>query len=99
MTKPEFERLATEERNPRTADLDRMSTFELLEAMNREDRSVAGVVATEIPRIARAVDAIAARVARGGRLIYTGAGTSGRIGALDAVECGPTFDAGPQQVR
>jgi N-acetylmuramic acid 6-phosphate etherase len=99
MEKPDLDALVTEQRNPRTADLDRMPTLDLLRVMNDEDRGVAGAVAGELPRIAAAVDAIAQRMAAGGRLFYCGAGTSGRLGVLDAVECRPTFSAVPGQVQ
>ena len=82
---------ATERRNPRSSGLDRKTTIEILRIINREDASVARAVARELPAIARAVDAIALAFLRGGRLIYVGAGSSGRMGALDASECPPTF--------
>lgn len=81
----------TELANPRTEGLDRLSTEALLTRINDEDAQVAAVVRAQIPAIARAVDAIAAALRRGGRLIYVGAGTSGRLGVLDAAECLPTF--------
>ena len=81
----------TEQRNPRTRGLDTKSTLEILRAINREDATVAKAVARAIPAIARAVDAIAQALQRGGRLFYVGAGTSGRIAALDAAEIPPTF--------
>ena len=90
--------LATEQANPATRDLDRMSPLEIVQAMNAEDARVAGAVATELPQIARAVEEIAARLRRGGRLIYVGAGTSGRLGVLDAAECPPTFSTPPDLV-
>src|SRR6185437_12974536 len=81
----------TERQNPRSRNIDQKSTREILQVINREDAQVAGIVAREIPRIARAVDGIAARMRKGGRLFYIGAGTSGRLGVLDASECPPTF--------
>ena len=90
--------LATEQANPRTAELDRMSPLEIAHAMNAEDAAVAGAVAAELPRVAAAIEAIAARLRDGGRLIYAGAGTSGRLGALDALECPPTFGIAPDRV-
>jgi N-acetylmuramic acid 6-phosphate etherase len=90
--------LATETANDRTRDLDLMSVTELLWAMNREDSTVPDAVAAAIPEIARAVEAIIAARTRGGRLIYLGAGTSGRLGVLDAVECPPTFGTDPGEV-
>jgi N-acetylmuramic acid 6-phosphate etherase len=88
----------TEARNPATADIDLVSTLDLVQRINAEDRRVAEAVADQLPAIATAIDAIAGRMARGGRLIYAGAGTSGRLGALDAAECPPTFNARPDQV-
>jgi N-acetylmuramic acid 6-phosphate etherase len=98
MTTEDLDAPATEQRNPRTADLDAMSTDALLSAMNDEDRTVADAVRAQLPRIAAVVDATAARLRAGGRLVYCGAGTSGRLGVLDAAECGPTFAAAPGQV-
>ena len=81
----------TERPNPASASLDTKSTREILRIINREDHKVAPAVARVIPQIARAVDLIAESLAQGGRLIYLGAGTSGRLGVLDAAECIPTF--------
>ena len=91
--------LLTEARNPRSAQLDQLSTLEMLTLINQEDATVAAVVAAELPNIARAVDAIAARFSQGGRLFYIGAGTSGRLGVLDASECPPTFSVPPTLVQ
>ena len=99
MSKIDLSTLATEARNPRTTELDALSTLALVTAMNDEDRTVADAVQRELPRIAAAVDAIAARMHKGGRLFYVGAGTSGRLGVLDAVECPPTFSATTEQVQ
>ncbi|HVN10214.1 MAG TPA: N-acetylmuramic acid 6-phosphate etherase [Patescibacteria group bacterium] len=82
---------STEERNPRTRGIDLRPTRDILRAMSREDAGVARAVARAIPRIAEAVDAIGGALLRSGRLIYAGAGTSGRLAALDAAECPPTF--------
>jgi N-acetylmuramic acid 6-phosphate etherase len=90
--------LGTETRNERTADLDRMPVSELLSVMNDEDRTVALAVREALPQIGAAVEAITESLRAGGRLIYIGAGTSGRIGLLDAVECPPTFGTAPEQV-
>lgn len=90
--------LTTEQRNERTNSLDSMSVAETLAVMNSEDQSVALAVREALPDIGRAVEAIADSLRRGGRLIYLGAGTSGRIGLLDAVECPPTFSTSPGQV-
>lgn len=90
--------LTTETRNPRTLALDTMGVAEFLEVMNDEDARVAGAVRVAIPQIGAAVVLIAAAFRKGGRLIYLGAGTSGRLGVLDAVECPPTFGTKPEQV-
>jgi N-acetylmuramic acid 6-phosphate etherase len=84
--------LITEQRNPATAEIDRMNALEIAQAMNAEDARVAGAVERELPQIAAAMQVIAERLRAGGRLIYLGAGTSGRLGALDAIECPPTFN-------
>ena len=89
----------TEHRNPASRGLDRKSTEAILRLMNREDRKVAIAVGREIPAIRRAVDAIVERVRKGGRLIYVGAGTSGRLAVLDAAECPPTFGVSPHLVQ
>jgi N-acetylmuramic acid 6-phosphate etherase len=89
---------ATEERNPRSRGLDLKSTAQILRILNHEDAQVARAVALAIPRIARAVDRIVDALADGGRLIYIGAGTSGRLGVLDAAECPPTFGVPPRRV-
>ncbi|WP_239003855.1 N-acetylmuramic acid 6-phosphate etherase [Nocardia panacis] len=94
----EIGELTTESVNPRTTALDSMSVTELLRAMNAEDAGVAAAVARAVPDIARAVETIVAARGRGGRLIYVGAGTSGRLGVLDAVECPPTFGTDPGEV-
>jgi N-acetylmuramic acid 6-phosphate etherase len=87
-----FTRLTTEAVNPVTGEIDRMSPPDIVRLMNEEDARVAAAVKVELPQIARAVEAIAAKLRAGGRLIYVGAGTSGRLGALDAYECPPTFN-------
>ena len=83
--------LATEGRNPATEHIDELPTLDVLRLINQEDAKVAVAVAEELPQIAAAVDAIATRFPQGGRLFYIGAGTSGRLGVLDASECPPTF--------
>lgn len=93
-----LENLTTEARNERTMGLDEMGVTELLTVMNEEDAKVAEAVNQEIPKIAEAVSAITESLRKGCRLIYMGAGTSGRIGLLDAVECPPTFGTSPDQV-
>jgi N-acetylmuramic acid 6-phosphate etherase len=90
-----LEHLLTETRHPDTAKIDQLSTLEMLEVINAADRSVADAVHAELPRIAQAVDGIAERMEKGGRLFYTGAGTSGRLAVLDASECPPTFNVDP----
>lgn len=86
-----LEKLLTEQRNPASASIDTLPTVEVLRIINREDQTVPLAVEKAIPQIAAAVDCIAARLAQGGRLFYIGAGTSGRLGVLDASECPPTF--------
>lgn len=88
----------TEARNLATVNIDIVPTLEMVRMINAEDRRVAEAVAEELPRIAAAIDAIAARMQTGGRLIYIGAGTSGRLGVLDASECPPTFGTPPELV-
>ncbi len=90
--------LVTEQTNSASAEIDTLSTLQIVELMNQEDQKVAAAVALESRSIAKAVDAITARVATGGRLIYLGAGTSGRLGVLDASECPPTFNTPPSLV-
>src|SRR5579864_7290762 len=90
--------LATEQANPATADIDRMTPLEIARVINAEDATVARAVEQVLPEVARAIEALAARLRRGGRLIYVGAGTSGRLGALDASECPPTFNLPPEKV-
>lgn len=89
----------TERRNRATENLDTMSAFEIVKIMNREDAAVPRAIRRVLPDIAKAVDLIAARLAKGGRLIYVGSGTSGRIGALDASECQPTFGVSAETVQ
>jgi N-acetylmuramic acid 6-phosphate etherase len=91
--------LLTEARNPASERLDELSTLEMLTLINAEDAKVAAVVNAELPHIAQAVDAIAARFSQGGRLFYIGAGTSGRLGVLDASECPPTFSVDADLVQ
>lgn len=91
--------LMTERRNRATETLDTMSALEIVKVMNREDAAVPRAIRRVLPEIARAVDLIAARLAKGGRLFYVGSGTSGRIGALDASECQPTFGVDAKTVQ
>lgn len=97
-TNIDFKTMLTETRNPNTDDIDKVSTLEIVRMMNEEDRIVPDAVSIELPKIARAIDKIAERMRQGGRLIYIGAGTSGRLGILDAAECPPTFNTHPEQV-
>ena len=90
--------LVTEARNPASVDLDRLSTIDFVRLVNSEDVTLAKAVADQAREIAMAIDLIADRLADGGRLIYVGAGTSGRLGVLDASECPPTFSTDPEQV-
>ena len=94
-----LENLLTEQLNPASASFDTLPTEEALRIINAEDAKVAGAVEREIPAIARAVDAIVAFIERGGRLFYIGAGTSGRLGVLDASEIPPTFSTPPSMVQ
>jgi len=91
--------LVTEERNPDTFDIDSKSTLQILKLINQEDKKVALVVEKEIPNIARAVDLIVNAFKNKGRLFYIGAGTSGRLGVLDAAECPPTFGTPPGMIK
>nr|WP_317452248.1 MULTISPECIES: N-acetylmuramic acid 6-phosphate etherase [unclassified Streptomyces] len=90
--------LTTEAFRPELAEIDRLPTAELAALMNGEDATVPAAVARQLPAIAAAIDATAARMARGGRLVYMGAGTAGRLGVLDASECPPTFNTDPSRV-
>lgn len=94
-----LEQLLTEQAHSESSNLDELPTADLLAVMNRADAGVAEAVGRELRRIARAVDAIAEALNRGGHLIYIGAGTSGRLGVLDAAECPPTFQTPPELVR
>ncbi|OIJ69821.1 N-acetylmuramic acid 6-phosphate etherase [Streptomyces mangrovisoli] len=94
----ELESLTTEAFRPELAGIDRLPTLEIARLMNGEDTAVPAAVAARLPAIAAAIDAVAARMARGGRLVYAGAGTAGRLGVLDASECPPTFNTRPDQV-
>jgi N-acetylmuramic acid 6-phosphate etherase len=91
--------LLTEARNPASACLDELSTLDMLAVINAEDAKVAVAVQAELPQIAKAVDTIADRFSKGGRLFYIGAGTSGRLGVLDASECPPTFSVDAKLVQ
>ncbi|MEV0261547.1 N-acetylmuramic acid 6-phosphate etherase [Streptomyces sp. NPDC050617] len=94
----QLDTLATEAFRPDLAEIDRLPTLDIAKIMNGEDATVPTAVAAELPRIAAAIDATAARMRRGGRLVYAGAGTAGRLGILDASECPPTFNTDPTEV-
>lgn len=91
--------LTTEARNPRSARLDRLTTKQVLTLINREDRKIATAIAVVIPQIESVVDLVVGSFRQSGRLIYAGAGTSGRLGVLDAAECPPTFGVSPRMVQ
>ncbi len=94
-----LDQLLTEQRNPDSRNIDALPTEDMLRVINDEDQRVSGAVRREIPQIARAVDAIVSAIENGGRLFYIGAGTSGRLGVLDASECPPTFSVDPELVQ
>lgn len=94
-----YDSLKTEGRNPNSVGIDKMTTLEAMRVMNNEDKQVAAAVETQLPQIAEAVDLIAERLRTGGHLIYVGAGTSGRLGVVDASECPPTFGVDYTLVR
>lgn len=95
----ELRRLGTEQPNPTARNLDTKSALEIARVINREDAKVSASVRKALPQIARAIESIAEHLSHGGRLIYVGTGTSGRIGALDAIECAPTFNLDPRTVQ
>jgi N-acetylmuramic acid 6-phosphate etherase len=94
-----LDHLATEKPNPASSSIDLLPTADILAVINAEDQKVAPAVASQIPQIAQAVDAIVNALLQGGRLFYLGAGTSGRLGVLDASECPPTFDVSPDLIQ
>lgn len=94
-----FSILTTEKMNPATAHIDECTTLEMVRLINDEDKKVAAAVESVLTEVARAVDAIAESFTQGGRLFYIGAGTSGRLGVLDASECPPTFGVSPDMVQ
>jgi N-acetylmuramic acid 6-phosphate etherase len=94
----QLESLTTEAFRPELADIDQLPTLDIARLMNGEDVTVPAAVAERLPEIGAAIDAVAARMAQGGRLVYAGAGTAGRLGVLDASECPPTFNTDPAQV-
>ena len=95
----ELKKIATEQRNPDTMNIDALPTLDMVKLINREDHKVAEAVGLVTDKIAQAVDVITDRLSKGGRLIYCGAGTSGRLGVLDAVECPPTYSTAPEMVQ
>lgn len=96
---PNLSDLPSEQSNPRTRELSRVSTLRALELINDEDQIVALAVRDVLPFVARFIDVIAPKMANGGRLFYIGAGTSGRLGVVDASECPPTFGVAPEMVQ
>jgi len=96
---PDLSQLPTEARNPATANLDSLKPLELVQAMHTADAEALAAVGRELPQIAQAIDAITARLEQGGRLFYLGAGTSGRLGVLDASECPPTYNTPPEMIQ
>lgn len=92
-------KLTTESRNENTLNIDKVSTSEMVKIINNEDKKVAEAVERELPQIAEAIDGIVERMHKGGRLIYMGAGTSGRLGILDASECPPTYGVSEELVQ
>ncbi|TFG48707.1 MAG: N-acetylmuramic acid 6-phosphate etherase, partial [Gemmatimonadales bacterium] len=98
MTESFLDPRLTERRNPRSEGIDRASALEIVDLINRDDASIAGVIAEARETIARVIDLLEACFRAGGRLFYVGAGTSGRLGVLDAAECPPTFGSDPEMV-
>ena len=94
-----LEKLLTEQSNPASEGIDALPTGQILRIINEEDGKVADAVSREIPAITRAVDTVVSALQQGGRLFYIGAGTSGRLGVLDAAECPPTFNVAPEIVQ
>ena len=94
-----FANLTTEKRNPASANIDKVSTLEMVKIINSEDKKVADAVEKILPEVAEAIEIIAEKISQGGRLFYIGAGTSGRLGVLDASECPPTFGTSPETVQ
>lgn len=95
----QIKNLITESRNPKTSRIDSLSTLQILKLINSEDKTVPKIVEKQIPNIARAVELLVKTFRAGGRLFYMGAGTSGRLGVLDAAECPPTFGTDPKMIR
>ena len=95
----DLDKIATEQQNSASRSIDTVSTEEMLRIINAADKTVAAVVEAIIPRIAVVIDEVTERIRQGGRLLYIGAGTSGRLGMLDAAECPPTYNTSPRLVR
>lgn len=95
----QLKNLVTEARNPASEEIDSKTTEEILRIINAEDKTVPGIVEQEIPHITQAVDLLVDTFKRGGRLFYVGAGTSGRLGVLDAAECPPTYGTDPEMIQ
>lgn len=99
MSEVDLSTLSTEQRNPNTRNIDKLDTLSMLQLINDEDKKTAVAVEAELPNIAKAVDIITSKLKAGGRLLYIGAGTSGRLGVLDASECPPTFGVSPHMIQ
>ena len=97
-TLPNLDGLLTEQRNPNTMELDTFTPLQITEAMNREDERAVEAVQSVLPQVAQAITWATQSLSDGGRILYVGAGTSGRLGVLDAVECPPTFGVSPDVV-
>ena len=91
------QQLTTETINDKTKNIDQLDTLDIVKVINEEDKTVANAVEAELPQIAKAIDAVAERFQKGGRIIYCGAGSSGRMGTLDAVELTPTYSVPPER--
>lgn len=99
MKKIDLEKLTTESRNQNTLNIDKVSTLDMVKMINEEDKKVAVAIEAELPKIAEAIDKIVSSIHKGGRLVYIGAGTSGRLGILDASECPPTYGVSEELVQ
>jgi len=95
----DFANLTTEKRNPASANIDKVSTLDMVKIINAEDKKIAFAVEKVLPEVAKAIELISDKLLNGGRLFYIGAGTSGRLGVLDASECPPTFGTAPDMVQ
>ena len=95
----DLDKISTEQRNAASANIDKVSTLELVTIINNEDKKVPQAIERILPQIAQGVDLISDRLKAGGRLFYMGSGTSGRLGILDAAECPPTYSTAPELVQ